>query len=95
MAVSGKWNAYISKHGGIDKIIDKFLPRFIDTIPYATLTIIEGLTYLGIFSPYELENATDETLISIKGVGAAKLKLIRDYFENITKNRHALRLDKV
>ncbi|MGZ8984064.1 MAG: hypothetical protein ACXW11_08935 [Methylotenera sp.] len=87
--------AYVGKHGGIDKIIDEFFPRFIDTIPKLTPTIIDGLSKLGIVTAYGIENATDETLMGIKGVGAAKLKSIRDYCAGIVESRHASRLDNV
>lgn len=93
--ITGSLKAYVVKHGGIDKIIDEFFPRFIDTIPKATHTIIDGLSKLEIVTAYGIESATDETLMSIKGIGAAKLKSIRDYCAGITENRHATRLDRV
>lgn len=93
--MSGNWKSFVSQHGGIEKIIDEFFPRFIDTIPKATSTIIDGLAKLGIVTAYGIESATDETLMGISGLGAAKLQSIRDYCAGMLENSHAIRLDKV
>ena len=77
------------------KIIKEFFPRFIDTIPTITSTVVEELSDLSLGTPNKIAAVTDETLLNIKGVGKAKLKIIRDYCTGIEVNRDAPRLDKV
>lgn len=91
----GVWKIYVNKHGGINKIIEEFFPRFIDTIPKINNVIISEFHVLGLDTPNSIEAASDEVLLSIKGVGKAKLKVIRDYCTGITFNRDTIILDKV
>jgi hypothetical protein len=91
----GIWKTYVNKHGGINKIIEEFFPRFIDTIPKINNAIISELHVLGLDTPNSIEAASDEVLLKIKGVGKAKIKVIRDYCAGITFNRDTIRLDKV
>lgn len=90
-----EWKPYITRHGGIDEIINKFFPCFIDTIPKLNQTIIAELSKLGISTANQLEATSDSTLISIEGIGKAKLKLIRDYCASIKFDKNIVRLDTV
>jgi hypothetical protein len=93
--MTGIWKTYVVKHGGIDEIINQFFPRFINTIPKLNKTTIDELSRLGIFTANKLEAASDSSLMSINGIGKAKLKSMRDYCASITKNRDDDRLDNV
>lgn len=91
----GIWKTYVNKHGGINKIIEEFFPRFIDTIPKINNVIISELHAQGLDTPNNIDAANDEALLSIKGIGKAKIKVIRDYCAGIASDRDTIRLDKV
>lgn len=89
------WRPFIRKHGGINKVIAKFFPRFIDTIPKINEATIEDLSSLSLDTPNIIAGATDEALLTVKGIGQAKLKVIRDYCAGVTSDRDAKRLESV
>ena len=93
--MTGSWKTYVDKHGGLDKIINQFFPRFIDTIPNLNVVITEELYKLGIVTPNKLETSSDDILLAIKGIGKAKLKTIRYYCAEIRNNRDEIRQEKV
>lgn len=95
MPILDEWKSYVEKHGGIEKIIGYFFPKFINTIPSLNQSIEDELWKLGLNTPNGIASALDETLLSIKGIGQAKLKTIRDYCANITDNRDADRIEDV
>jgi hypothetical protein len=96
MPMVDDWKPLIEKHGGIEKIIGRyFFPRFIDTMPTLNLSTIDELSKLGLDTPNRIAATPDETLLSIKGIGQAKLKAIRDYCAGITDNRNADRVEGV
>lgn len=82
--IVGDWRTYVEKHGGLDTIIGRFFPRFIETIPKINDATIVELSRLGFHTPNRIAAATDETLLGIKGIGQAKLnnhqlKLVGSY----------------
>ena len=91
--MTGSWKTYVDKHGGIEEIIKKFFPRFIDTIPKLNVVTIDELFKLGIVTPNQLETTSDFVLMAINGIGKAKLKSMREYCASITKNRYDVRLE--
>ncbi len=91
----GIWKTYVNKHGGINKIIEEFFPRFIDTIPKINNAIISELHVLGLDTPNSIEAASDEVLLKIKGIGKAKIKVIHECCAGITSSRDTIRFDKV
>jgi len=93
--MTGSWNAFVNQHGGIDRIINEFFPRFIDTIPNFNSTIIEALSKQGILTANQIRNASDDTLLSISGIGNAKLKSIREYCSKFKETSDEVRMDKV
>jgi len=102
MPIEGDWATYVtkqgsshSKHRGMDWIINYFFPRFIDTIPKINNEIIEELSKLGLDTPNRISAAPDELLLSIKGIGQAKLNAIRNYCAGLTDNRDASRVENV
>jgi hypothetical protein len=89
------WKIFVEKHGGIDKIIGYFFPEFIYTIPKINDATIAELTRLNLDTPNRIAGAPDKTLLSIKGIGQAKLKTIREYCTGIANSRDAKRFDNV
>jgi len=55
----------------------------------------DELSKMSLITPNLIAAAPDKTFLSIKGIGKAKLKTIRDYCANITDNRDADRVDEV
>jgi len=95
MPVVGDWKTYLENHDGIDKVIDRLFPKFIDTIPKLSFSMKDDLSKLSLNTPNRIAAASDKTLLSIKGIGKAKLKAIRDYCATITDNRDADRVEDV
>jgi len=95
MPISDEWKSYVEKHGGIEKIIRYFFPKFIDTIPSLNQSTEDELCKLNLNTSNLIAAAPDKALLSIKGIGQAKLKAIRDYCAGITDNRDSDRIDKV
>jgi len=89
------WKAYVDKHGGIEAIIGQFFPEFIDTIPKLNLSTQDELSGMGLNTPNRIAAAPDKTFLSIKGIGQAKVKVIRDYCAGIADNRDADRIENV
>lgn len=91
----GVWRDYVDRHGGIEKIIDYFFPLFIETIPQASAAVVSELLRLKLDTPNLIANTPDAPLLGIKGLGQAKLKVLRDYCASIESNRDSTRLDGV
>lgn len=87
-----KWPYYVAALGGADKIIDHFFPSFLKSIGGLTQAAIEQLNQAGVNTAAALVDASDETLLEIKGVGPAKLKGIRSACE-LAADKHAVWLD--
>ena len=77
-----KWQEFLDRHGGTEKIVQYFFPKFMNLAA-------------GLDTPNRIAAASDETLLGIKGIGPAKLKAIRERCACITENRDADRLDSV
>lgn len=95
MPVAGEWKLYLDNHYGIDAVIDSFFPKFIDTIPKLSLSQKDELSKMSLITPNLIAAVPDKTLLSIKGIGKAKLKTIRDYCAGIRDNRDADRVEYV
>ena len=72
-----KWQLFCQRLGGREAVSDYFFPPFIDCIPKLTGETLQALWERGLVTAAKIETATDEELLSIKGIGPAKLKLIR------------------
>ena len=90
-----KWSAFLTRHGGTDKLVSEFFPLFIETIPKLNFETIKELSKLKILTANNVTNAPDDVLLSIKDIGKAKLNVIREYCASISINRDSTRLDKV
>ena len=82
MPIVTDWQEFVSKHRGIDGIIQMFFPKFM-------------ILATGLDTPNRIAAASDETLLAIKGIGPAKLKAIRERCASITGNRDADRVENV
>ncbi len=72
-----EWKAFCVKLGGNQNVTEQFFPPFIQTIKGLTKDAIAALWEAGITTPEQLENSPDATLRAIKGIGPAKLAMIR------------------
>lgn len=90
-----RWDYFKTKHGGADKLVNEFFPRFIETIPKLNYETINELASLKIDTPNQIANTPDDLMLKIKGIGKAKLNTIRDYCVSISEDRDSIRLDKV
>lgn len=82
MPIVADWQTYVDKHRGIDGIIQRFFPKFMNLAA-------------DLDTPNRIAAASDETLLGIKGIGPAKLKAIRERCAAITENRDADRVENV
>jgi hypothetical protein len=82
MPIVADWQTYVDKHRGIDGIIQRFFPKFMNLAA-------------GLDTPNRIAAASDEMLLGIKGIGPAKLKAIRERCACITENRDADRVENV
>jgi len=90
------WQEFLGKHGGTEKIVQYFFPRYIESMPTLPPSAMNEFVRLGYFNtPSRIAAATDEELLSIKGIGPAKLKAIRKHFADIAKHRDADRVENV
>lgn len=76
-----EWQEFIRRLGDKESIYDRFFPDFIDTIPKLNSEILQSLWEMGLTTPAKLTSATDKELLAIRGLGPAKLKLIRQACE--------------
>lgn len=90
-----EWQNFIGRQGGVGEVIERFFPLFVDTIPKLTFETTSVLTRLNFDTPNKLAAAPDEMLLAVKGIGAAKLRTMRNYCDGIIENRDDKRLDRV
>lgn len=95
MPLSDGWKEFIDALGGKEQIVSRFFPEFLTTIPGISETTKRDLVQLGLSCPSSLSAASDQVLLSVQGVGPAKLAKIRAYCDGITQNRDSNRLDNV
>lgn len=72
-----RWASYISAHGGSDFLINRFFPLFVSTISGLSIETQDSMIAMGLTTPRLITEAADDTLLSLKGVGPAKLQTIR------------------
>lgn len=72
-----EWQDFCIKLGGNQNVSDQFFPPFIHTIKGLPNDAIAAMWEAGLTTPVQLENTTDATLRAIKGIGPAKLAMIR------------------
>lgn len=72
-----EWKDFCVKLGGNQNVTEQFFPPFIQTIKGLPKDAIAAMWEAGTTTPEQLENSTDATLRAIKGIGPAKLAIIR------------------
>lgn len=72
-----QWPKFIVAHGGADSIADKFFPMFIATISGLPKASQDHLASLGCVTPNAINAMDDRSLLSISGIGPAKLAALR------------------
>lgn len=90
-----KWQDFLRKHGGTEKIVQYFFPRHIRRMPKLPASTVGELTRLGFDTPKRLASAADEVLLGMKGIGSAKLRAIREHCADMAKHRDADRAENV
>jgi hypothetical protein len=72
-----EWRDFCTKLGGNQNISNQFSPPFIQTIKGLPSDAIAAMRGAGLYSPTQLDSATDAALKAFKGIGPAKIALIR------------------
>jgi hypothetical protein len=72
-----EWKDFCVKLGGNQNVTEQFFPPFIQTIKGLPREAIAAMWEARTTTPEQLQNSTDATLRAIKGLGPAKLALIR------------------
>ena len=75
--IQPKWTEYCLRLGGAEAVLEKFFPRFISTIKGLPMSAVEALWEIGLTTACDLNATPDADLLSIKGIGDAKLQQIR------------------
>lgn len=86
---------FAQKHGGMNELAERFFPHFISGIPRIPGSAKYALSGLGLNTPNKLAAASDEIVLSIRGIGPGKLQVIRDFCASIVEQRDSERLDNV
>lgn len=77
-----RWKSFVRKHGGKRAIAAHFFPRFIDTIPGLNKEAVSMLLKMRLDTPNAIAKSADEKLLSVKGIGPAKLLKIKSFCES-------------
>ena len=75
--IQPKWAEYCFRLGSTEAVLEKFFPRFISTIKGLPRSAVEALWEIGLTTACDLNATPDADLLSINGIGAAKLQKIR------------------
>lgn len=95
MPLTFSWQKFVERHGGIEAIVQEFFPRHIAPMPKLPELTREELRKLGLVTTHLIAAATDERLLSVKGIGPAKLKAIRAHCADMAKHPDADRVENV
>lgn len=90
-----KWAGFANAHGGMNQLAERFFPFIVNCIPQIPMTARHHLSDLGLNTANQLAAATDEALLSVRGIGPAKVQVLRCFCAGIIENRDAERLDYV
>lgn len=86
---------FVNREGGAERIVNRFFPLFLNTIPGLPETTGIALHIQGLNTAAALDAASDAQILAFKGVGAAKLRAIRERCAEMITDRDAIRLDRV
>ena len=71
-----EWAEFVTQHGGPDAVLDKFFPRFVDCLPVPG-SVADGLWAANLCTSRSISTAPDIALLSVKGLGRARLAAVR------------------
>jgi hypothetical protein len=77
MLENNSWPKFVASHGGIESLVDKFFPMFITTISGLPKVSQDCLISVGCVTPKAIGAMDDRALLSIHGIGPAKLSALR------------------
>lgn len=72
-----EWKSIVLKHGGQKQIIDYYFPSFVSILPGLSDETRKLLREKKLITPNAIAEASDNELLTIKGIGPAKLNNIR------------------
>lgn len=73
-----EYASFLRKLGGKKAIASKFFPAFVECIPKLPPDSVEALWLYELTTPARITAAPDAVLLGLKGIGPAKLKIIRE-----------------
>lgn len=91
---SKRWQNIINKMSDPESMIERLFPYFLDTIPKIPHRCVVALNDHGLSTPKKILEAGDKSLLGIKGIGPARLLIIKEYCERYPDYDHE-RLDNV
>ena len=71
-----EWSEFVTRHGGPDAVLSKFFPRFVDCQPVPG-SVADGLWAASLRTARSISAAPDTALLSVKGLGRARLADVR------------------
>ncbi len=89
-----EWASFCRKLGGKQGIQSRFFPPFIDCIRGLSFDLVGALWAAKLTTPARIIAAPDAALLAIKGVGPAKLKIIREACQSASE-MHSELIDAV
>ncbi|QTQ36080.1 Uncharacterized protein ToN1_19270 [Aromatoleum petrolei] len=72
------WSKFVRKLGGKQAVVERFFPRFVNTLPGLSEVTKAELWKLRLRTPSVIETSPDATLLAVRGLGPAKLRRIRE-----------------
>ena len=72
-----EWAEFCRKLGGKQAVVNQFFPPFIETIKGLPANVVAAMWEKRIMTPAQISAVADTKLLAIKGIGPAKLRLIR------------------
>lgn len=89
-----QWHEFVTLYGGAEAIVARFFPAFVDTIPGLSASAARLLANQGLTTPQRISATSDAELLSVKGLGPAKLATIRTACREAS-NRESAFVDRV
>ena len=89
------WSSFVKTDADLERFVHFFFPYFLSTIPKMNRSTMAQMREEGLSTPERIASASDQTLLSIRGIGPALLKLIREWCARAVLNRDSDRIDTV
>lgn len=72
-----EWRDMAGQMGGVETVACRFFPPFVDLLPGVGAEARQALVEAGIRTPAQLLSASDAALLSLKGIGKARIAAMR------------------